>query len=97
MPMGPGSGGMALGGEKARDFSGTLRRLLHYLSAYRIALLVAIVFAIASTVFSVVGPKVLGLATTKLLEGVIGQLTGTGVPPMGSVDNSEAHQVIRIL
>src|SRR5438552_11858787 len=78
-PMGPvGRGGMVLGVQKARDFKGTVRKLLSYLRAYRLSLGVAILFAIASTVFTVVGPKILGLATTKLFEGVIGQLSGSG-------------------
>ena len=55
-----------------------MRKLFSYLRAYRLQLGVAIIFAIASTVFTVVGPKILGLATTKLFEGVIAQLTGTG-------------------
>src|SRR5579859_5834296 len=78
-PMGPmGRGGMVLGVQKARDFKGTVRTLLVYLSAYRLSLILAVIFAIASTVFTVVGPKILGLATTKLFEGVVGQITGTG-------------------
>ena len=79
-PMGGGGmrGGMMLGGAKARDFKGTMRKLFSYLRAYRLQLAVAIIFAIASTIFTVVGPKILGLATTKLFEGVIAQLTGTG-------------------
>src|SRR5581483_5663016 len=78
-PMGPmGRGPMLLGVQKARDFKGTMRKLLEYLKAYRVSLIVAIIFAIASTVFAVVGPKILGLATTKLFEGVIAQITGKG-------------------
>jgi ATP-binding cassette subfamily B protein len=79
-PMGGpmGRGGMMLGGQKARDFGGTMRKLLSYLRPYSLSLGVAVLFAIASTVFTVVGPKVLGLATTKLFEGVISQLTGAG-------------------
>ena len=76
-PMGM-RGGMVLGSQKARDFNGTIRKLLGYLKSYQLSLGIAVIFAIASTVFTVVGPKILGLATTKLFEGVIGQLTGTG-------------------
>jgi len=82
-PRGPmpgrrmGGGPMLLGGQIARDFKGTVRNLLKYLRAYRLAIVVAIIFAIASTVFTVVGPKILGLATTKLFEGVIGQISGS--------------------
>src|SRR5258708_7959019 len=78
-PMGPmGRGPMVMGVEKARDFKGTMRKLIQYLSAYKAAIVVAVIFAIASTIFTVVGPKILGLATTKLFEGVIGQITGSG-------------------
>jgi ATP-binding cassette subfamily B multidrug efflux pump len=75
---GPMGGGMMLKGEKPRDFKGTMAKLLQYLGSYKLAILVVLVFAIASTVFTIVGPKVLGMATTKLFEGVIGQITGTG-------------------
>ncbi|HEX2906681.1 MAG TPA: ABC transporter ATP-binding protein [Phototrophicaceae bacterium] len=75
---GGGHGPMAMmPGEKARDFKGTMRKLLNYLSAYQIAIMVVLIFAIASTIFSIVGPKIMGQATTKLFEGVIGQITGT--------------------
>src|SRR5450432_2207882 len=78
-PMGPmGRGPMIMGVQKARDFNGTIRKLLGYLKTYRISLVVAVIFAIASTVFTVVGPKILGLATTKLFEGVVGQIAGSG-------------------
>ncbi len=78
-PMGGGHGPLAmLRGEKARDFRGTMRRLVQYLGAYRIAILVVMLFAVASTVFNIIGPKVLGKATTKLFEGVMGEIAGTG-------------------
>jgi len=65
-------------GEKARDFKGTMRKLIQYLGSYRLPIVVAILFAVASTVFSIIGPKILGKATTKLFEGVLGQIAGTG-------------------
>lgn len=78
-PMGGGGPGrMMRGGEKARDFRGTMRRLLKTLRPFRVSLLIAIGFAIASTVFSILGPKILGKATTKLFEGIVGQISGTG-------------------
>jgi ATP-binding cassette subfamily B protein len=73
-----GRGGMAMGGEKARDFRGTMVKLLEYLRVYRISILIVVLFAIVSTVFTVVGPKILGMATTKLFEGVVGQIGGSG-------------------
>lgn len=81
-PMGGGPGGpMMRGGEKARDFKGTVSKLLKYLAVYKVSLIVVLIFAIASTVFAILGPKIMGNATTKLFEGIMGQITGssTGV------------------
>jgi len=64
--------------DKAKDFRGTVSRLFAYLGSHRVAMLVAIICAIASTVFNVVGPKVLGQATTELYAGVVAQVQGTG-------------------
>jgi len=64
--------------EKARDFQGTMRKLIAYLDPYKITILIVMLLAIGSTVFSIVGPKILGNATTKLFEGLIAQLAGTG-------------------
>jgi len=77
-PMGGGPPGMMRGGEKARNFKATMIKLLKYLAPYRIQILVVIVFAIASTVFFIVGPKILGKATTKLFEGIVSQIQGSG-------------------
>jgi ATP-binding cassette subfamily B protein len=76
-PFGGGPHGM-MPGEKAKDFRGTMARLIQYLGSYRLAILVVMIFAAASTVFSIVGPKILGKATTKLFEGVVAQIAGTG-------------------
>lgn len=79
MGRGGGPGGMMMrGGEKARDFKGTMRKLLKYLAPYKISLIVVFIFAIASTVFAILGPKILGNATTKLFEDVMAQIAGTG-------------------
>lgn len=72
-----GPPGIQMAGEKARDFKGTMRKLAGYLSVYKVSLSIVLLFAIASTIFSVIGPKILGKATTRLFEGVIGQMTGT--------------------
>lgn len=65
-------------GEKAKDFKGTMKKLLSYLSQFKVGISIVVIFAIASTVFSIVGPKILGKATTKLFEGVMGYMqTGT--------------------
>jgi ATP-binding cassette subfamily B protein len=81
MGGGPGGRGGPMGmmkGEKARDFKGTMSKLLQYLGVYRISILVVLIFAAASTMFSILGPKILGKATTKLFEGVMAKLAGTG-------------------
>ncbi len=77
-PGGHGPMGMMVRGEKPRDFKGTMRRLLQALSPYKWSFVVAFVAAIASTVFNILGPKILGKATTRLFEGVLGQIAGTG-------------------
>src|SRR5512143_2205722 len=76
-PMGHGPMAM-MPGAKARDFKGTMRKLIQYLGAYRLAILIVLIFAIASTASNIVGPKILGNATTKLFEGVMAQLGGSG-------------------
>ena len=75
---GHGPMGMMMRGEKAHDFKGTMIKLIQYLSAYRVSVVIVMIFAAASTVFAIVGPKILGKATTKLFEGVMSQtLTST--------------------
>lgn len=69
-------GGPPVAMEKAKDFKGTVKKLWRYLSKYKIALIIVILFTIASTVFSVIGPKILGNATTELFNGVISKYTG---------------------
>jgi ATP-binding cassette subfamily B multidrug efflux pump len=76
-PMGGPMGRMG-GGEKARDFKGTMAKLLHYLGPYKLSVGIIMVLAAASTVFMIVGPKILGTATTKLFEGVTAKIAGTG-------------------
>jgi len=65
-------------GEKARDFKSTMINLIQYLGSYKIAIVIVMLFAVASTIFSIAGPKILGQATTKLFEGVMAQIAGTG-------------------
>lgn len=77
-PMGGPGGPMMRGGEKARDFKGTFGKLLKYLAVYKVSLIVVLIFAIASTVFAILGPKILGNATTKLFEGIMAQIAGSG-------------------
>ncbi len=75
--MGPGPGGM-MPGEKAKDFKGTIKKLINYMSAYKIQIIIALICAIASTVFAIVGPSILGNATTLLFEGIMLMIAGTG-------------------
>lgn len=76
-PMGHGPMAM-MKGDKARDFKGTMRQLIDYLGAYKLAIVVVMLFAVASTIFNILGPKILGKATTKLFEGVMAQIAGSG-------------------
>ena len=76
--MGRGGPMAMMKGDKARDFKGTMRKLMEYLGSYKIAILIVMLFAVASTTFSIVGPKILGQATTRLFEGVMAQIAGTG-------------------
>ena len=74
----PGHGAFAMPVEKARDFRGTVRKLVAYLAPYRLTLVAVFIMALGSTLFSVVGPKILGNATTELFNGIIAQVMGTG-------------------
>lgn len=74
-PHGP-HGGMS--GEKAKDFKGTFRQFMKYIGNYKFSILVVMFFAVASVVFMIIGPKILGNATTLLAEGLMGSFTGTG-------------------
>ncbi len=65
-------------GEKARDFKGTIKQLIGYLGKYNLMILVVLTIAAASTVFAILGPRILGQATTLLFEGVVAQISGTG-------------------
>lgn len=91
----PGGGRGARGmmpGEKAKDFKGTMKKLLAYLKKFLPAIILVLVCAAASTVFSIFGPKILGQATTKLFEGVLAMLTGTG-----GIDFSAIAQILLFL
>ena len=75
-PMGR-MGGMRRG-EKAKNFKGTMRQLLGYIGQHKIAVFAAVAFAVCSVIFNIVGPKVLGQVTTKLFEGLVAKVNGTG-------------------
>ena len=79
MGGGPMGGGMGAPTEKAKDFKGTLKKLLKYLGRYKIAIVIVMIFAILSTIFSIVGPKILGEATTILFEGIMNMISENGL------------------
>lgn len=77
-PRGPMGHGMRGKGEKAKDFKGTLKKLFAYLKPYYLKLGIVVIFAIGSTVFTIIGPKILAKATDKLSEGIMAKVTNTG-------------------
>ena len=75
---GPGPrGGANASYEKAKDFGGTMKKLIKHLSKYKILLLLVVLFSVGSAIFSIIGPKILGNATTEIYNGLIGRVTGT--------------------
>ena len=78
--------------EKPKNFKGSIQNILRYMGNYKAALIVVLIFAIGSTVFTVVGPKILGNATTELFNGVIAKLSGTG-----SIDFAKIGQILLFL
>ena len=77
-PMGGGRGSHGPA-EKAKDIKGTTKKLAKTLSQYKIAVIIVVIFAIGSTIFSIVGPKILGNATTEIYTGLMNKISGTGV------------------
>lgn len=75
---GHGPAGRMVPGEKPKDFKGTLGKLVSFMGRFKAALVVVVVFAIGSTVFNIVGPKVLSTATTELFNGIVAKIDGTG-------------------
>ena len=78
-PRGPmGHGPMSMAGEKPKDFKGAMKKLAHHLARYKFRMLGVLIFAVASMIFAIVGPKILGRATNTLVEGVMGKIAATG-------------------
>ena len=75
--MGGGPHGGMGAGEKAKDFKGTIKKLMKYLSEYKIGLIFVLLFAIGSTIFNIAGPKILGKATTEIFTGLVGKVSGS--------------------
>ena len=80
-PMGHGM----IGGEKAKDFSGSMKKILRYMGKYKVRLALVAVTAMAGTIFNIVGPKILGKATTELFNGLVAKLGGTGGIDFGKI------------
>lgn len=84
MGRGHGHGGM-MPGEKAKNFKGTISKLIRYMGRYKLLLLVVLIFAVASTAFGIAGPKILGQATTELFNGLVAKVSGTGQIDFGKI------------
>ncbi|MBO3446003.1 ABC transporter ATP-binding protein [Clostridium sp. CCUG 7971] len=80
--MGPGGPGGPMGAmagvSKAKDFKGTMKKLIQHLKPYKIAMVLVVIFAIGSAAFNIVGPKILGNATTAIFEGLVNKISGSG-------------------
>ena len=76
MPRGRMGGRHGMSTEKAKDFKGTMKKLMGYLAQYKIGLLLVVIFAIGSTIFNIAGPKILGKATTELFHGLVSKVSG---------------------
>ncbi|ALS79634.1 ABC transporter [Planococcus kocurii] len=92
--MGPPHGGGSMPPQKAKNFKGTFRRLVSYLKPRRKKLAAVFVVAILSTVFTIVGPKIMGMAITELFEGAYGKLQGT---PGAGIDFGVIGQILTLL
>ena len=90
--MGHGPHGPMGTGEKAKNFKGTMARLIKYLQPFWIPMILCILFSILSTVFTIIGPKILGNATTKLAEGIVAKYSGNG-----SIDFAAIFEILRNL
>ncbi|MBN1643429.1 MAG: ABC transporter ATP-binding protein [Dehalococcoidales bacterium] len=94
-PMGGGPMHMAgMGGEKPKNFKRTMITLAQYLKPYRISLAIAMILAVASTVFTIIGPKLMGKATTKLFEGLVSKVTSA---QGGGIDFAYIGHIILVL
>lgn len=88
---GPGGHGMGMSPQKPKDFKSAMKKLLGYMHKYRFLVLIVFIFAILSTVSGIVGPKILGQATTELFQGLIAEIQGTG-----SIDFAKIGRILLI-
>ncbi len=84
-PHGPMGGPGMRGGEKAKDFSGSMKKIFRYMGKYKVRIFMVAVFAVAGTLFNIVGPKILGKATTELFNGLVAKIGGTGGINFGKI------------
>ncbi len=92
--MGPGPGGMMMMGQKPKDFKGTFKRLLSYLKPRRNKLIAVFLAAIMSTVFSIIGPKIMGNTITEVFEGAYGKIQGI---PGAAIDFGKIGNMLLLL
>lgn len=90
--MGHGPGAGMVPGEKAKNFKGTVAQLIKYMGKYKLGVLVVLIFAIASTIFNIAGPKILGKATTELFNGLVAKVSG-----QGSIDFDKIGKILLFL
>jgi ATP-binding cassette, subfamily B, multidrug efflux pump len=91
-PGGPMGGAMP--GDRARNFKGTMKTLINYLKPYRVSIIFVLLLSIASTVFMILGPKILGNATTRLFEGAMGKLSNV---PGAAIDFNYIGNTVLLL
>ena len=83
-PMGGHGHGMGAG-EKAKDFKGTMGKLIRYMGAFKIQMIFVAIFAVGGTVFNIVGPKILGKATTEIFNGLVSKVSGGSGMDFGKI------------
>lgn len=73
------------GNEKAKDFKGTLKKLLHYMNAFKVQMILIVIFAVCGTTFTIIGPKILGKATTEIANGLMSKVSGGSGMDFGKI------------
>lgn len=73
------------GNEKAKDFKGTLKKLLHYMNAFKVQMILIVIFAVCGTAFTIIGPKILGKATTEIANGLMSKVSGGSGMDFGKI------------
>ena len=94
MPRGRMGGRHGMSTEKAKDFKGTMKKLMGYLAQYKIGLLLVVIFAIGSTIFNIAGPKILGKATRELFHGLISKVSGGSGIDFDKVNRTRGMDIV---